>query len=315
MKKSLLSTVAAAFMAACIIFSAGAAQAKVYKFVMPVPEGLSIGSVATMLKSASSVLEKKCGFQIDVTEYKYSYLDPVIPNILDKMNKGELDFAMVFPTEYYIYATTKKSNAKPLFSISMFNKPTYNMCFYTRKSDNVTGIGQLRGKVWGGARTKNARYLLHFNGVDEPMAKFFKTLKFVREENAADMLDALLSKKLDVFTLPDYQVKMITNTNAVKYKDIASFSCQEYEHNWIIVVRKGVPEEDAAKLKAAFLAAHKDRDFANFAFLLTAIKGKFIDINVGEFKNTGKIAKLWTSTDWLKEENDFLKKNKQYFMK
>jgi ABC-type phosphate/phosphonate transport system substrate-binding protein len=308
-KLTILTMITALCVAACITLSAGPASAKTYKFMMPVPEGLSIGSVATMMKNASSALEKITGYKIEVLEYKYSYLDPVIPTLLTKINKGELDFAMVFPTEYFIYVKTKGTIAKPLFSVNMFGKPVYNICFYTRKSDNITSASQLRGKVWGGARTKNARFLMHEGGIDEPIAKFFKTLKFMREESAGELLDALLAKKIDVFTLPDYQVKMITNTNGVKYKDVAAVKCTEYEHNWIIVYRKGMPEEDAMKLKSAFLSASKNKDFAQFQFLLTAIKGKFVEINVNEFKNTGKIAKLWQTTDWIKEENEYLKKN------
>jgi ABC-type phosphate/phosphonate transport system substrate-binding protein len=302
----ILATAAAVVL--CVALFSGEASAKTYKFVVPVMEGLGDASFSKIFERMSRTLTQKTGYPVDWFAYKYDYPDKVTNTVLDKMNKGEIDFAMVVPTEYYAYAKNRKTNSKPLFSITMFGKPTFNLCFYVRKGDGITSAAQLRGKTWGGAVTRSARFLMHENGIDEPMARFFKALKFEREVSISALFESLLSRDIDVFTLPDFMVKMSIGADA-SYREITGIGCKEYEHHWIIVYRKGIPEDDATKMKTVFLRMDRDKDFAELQFLLKAVKGKFIDINASEFKVTAKVANYWEKYDWLKEEDEFLKKN------
>jgi ABC-type phosphate/phosphonate transport system substrate-binding protein len=293
----------------CLLLCAGAATAKEYKFIVPVPKNFSMGSLATILKNMEKAIEKSTGFKINVIEYSYPYDEDPIKYVLDKMNNNEADFAMIWPMEYLMYMLTKKkTNAIPLFSLNMFGKPTYQACAYTRKSDGITSLEQLRGKIWGGTRTRFGRYLLYSNNIDEPLNKFFKTLQFIPDENTAALFDALLSKKIDTFMVTDYQVKMIINTDK-RFKEIVTLACADYDHNWIIAYRKGVPEEDANKLKNLFLNAEKSPDFAQFKFILSAIKGKFVEVDLKNLRQTKKVAELIIKNGWFKEEMAFLKAN------
>ena len=285
------------------------AQAKTYKFVMPTPKGLSMGSMVNLLKDMGKAIEKKTGLPVQVVNDEYTYFDLPVDDVLKQMNKKQVDFAMVFGIDFVRFASKSKVNAAPLFAISMFGKPYYQVCMYTRKSDNIKSAAGLKGKIWGGVKSKNARYIMHENGIDVPMAKFFSKLDFIPEENITLLLDALITRKIDAFTVPNYQVDMTKNANK-KYSDVTGVACTEYEHNWFIVYNKDtVSKADADKVKQAFMVAHKDNEFSQFRFLLTAVKGRFVPFDPQNMKTTIKIAKLLDKYDWDEEENAFIKKH------
>jgi ABC-type phosphate/phosphonate transport system substrate-binding protein len=305
----LLSAIAAAFALALALACARPARAQSYSCVMPVPKGLSIGSIAQLTKNAGDAINKKTGLDIDVQEYPYTYLDEPMFTLLDKLNKDKIDFLMVFPVDYMRYKIANpKDKSIPLFTVNMFGRPTHDVCFYTRASDNMSKASDLKGKTWGGVRLRYVQYLLHEFNIDTNPNAFFGKLEFVREENIADMLDLLLKGGVDVITMPTYQVNMVMNADK-KYKAVKSFGCKEYEHNWIFVYRKGVPKEHAEALKNAFLGAHKDREFMQFKFLLTAIKGRFEAVDIKNLKNSIKIAKLMNKYKWRAIESDYIKKH------
>jgi ABC-type phosphate/phosphonate transport system substrate-binding protein len=294
----------------CLIIMTASSPAKAteYTLVMPVPKNLSMGSVAQIFKNMQKAIEKNTGLTVNVIEYKYGYTEDPYAVILDKMNKNDVDFVMVTPVDYLMYLMKKKSNAFPLFTFTMFGKPTYQACVYVRKSDNLTGMEQLRGKIWGGTRMRMTRYMMYLKTIDLPLNKFFKTLIFIPDDNITDLFTALLGKKIDTFSAPDYQVKMVINTDK-KFKDIAPLFCSDYDHNWIILHRKGIPEEDLRKIKNVFLTADKNPEFAQFKFILTAVKGKFAPVDLNNLKVSKKIAELTLKNGWRNEEQAFYKAN------
>ena len=206
----------------CLISIAAVSQVmdNIYSIVLPVPKTLTMGSFAEIFKSMDKAIEENAGFKNNITIYEYSYTDDPYTVVLDKMNKNEVDFTLVPPMEYLIYLLKKKSNSYPLVTINMFGKPTFQACAYVRKSDNLTGMEQLRGKIWGGARGfRMTRYLLYLKKIDLPLNKFFKSTIFMPDDTITDMFNALLSKKIDSFSAPDFQVKMAVNSDK-KFKDI-----------------------------------------------------------------------------------------------
>lgn len=289
------------------------ASAETYTFIMPVPKNLSIGSIAQLTKNAGAAINKKTGLNIVVQEYEYSYLDEPMFKLLDKLNAGQLDFLLAFPADYMRYKIKNpKDKSLPLFTVSMFGRHTHDVCFYTRASDGMSKPADLKGKSWGGARLRYPQYLLHEAGIDADPNKFFGKLAFMQEENINEMLDRVLKGDIDAISMPTYQVNMVINADK-KYKAIKSFGCKEYEHNWIIVYRKGIPKEHAEALKDAFLTAHKNKEFAQFKFLLTAIKGRFEAVDIQDLKNSIRIAKLMNKYKWIDKETAYLKKYKDKF--
>lgn len=298
-----------ALLALVLLAASAAHAAQPFTFVMPTPEGLSMGSMDALLKDVGKAIKNKTGIDVNVVNKEYTYLENPMADVLADMNAGKTDMAMVFAIDYVTYASKNKINAVPLFAIQMFGKTSYDVCFFTRKEDNIKSAADLKGKIWGGVKSKNARYLMHLDGVDKPMAGFFSKLVYLPEENVVNLLDALLDKKIDVFTVPNYQVNMTRSTNK-KYSQVADVSCHEYEHNWFIVYNKDtMSKEQANKIKDAFLGAHKDAQFAQFRFLLTAVKGRFMTMDVKNLKNTVKIVKYLDKYDWDEEERAFIKKN------
>ena len=285
------------------------AHAAEYIMKMPVPKDLSIGSIASIMRNVSSAIEKKTGVKLTVQDHEYTHLTEPVDEMLDLMKKKEIDFAMVFANEYLRYHLDKGSNAMPLFSIEMFGKPYRNMCVFTRKDEMPASAAGLKGKTWGGAGTRNARYILYKNGIEpKTLGSFFGDMVFLKDSDIATMFDAILSNKVDLVTMPDYQAQMTINANP-KYKKLDKGFCQKYEHNWLFVYRKDIPEDDVRKLKKVFLKAHKDPEFAQFKFLLTAVKGKFISVDEDALKRTMKIAQLAIEKGWYKEERTFIKNN------
>lgn len=310
MSRMYRTTAAAAFQALLlVILIAAAASAKEYMFQMPVPKGISIGSVPKLLRSASAVLEKKTGVKITVEDYTYEPTEDPIEVLLKNLDDGKVQFAMVFAIEYTRYKRKhEKTKAVPLFTVEMFGKTTYDICMCTRKASKIKSVKKLKGKTWGGGHTTYANYILYKNKIKTAPEKFFEKMIYIPDENIMNVFDALLAKKIDVTFMTDYQIDMVRNTDK-KYQKIKKTKCVEYEHNWIIVVSKDVPKKDAGALRKAFLGAHKDKDFAQFRFLLTAIKGKFVPFESSKLKNSEKIGKLFDKYDWREKEKDFLKKN------
>jgi hypothetical protein len=285
------------------------ARAADYIMEMPVPKNLSIGSIGSIMRNMSSAIEKKTGIKLTVRDHEYTHLTEPVDEMLALMKKGEIDFAMVFANEYLRYYMTEGSNALPLFTIEMFGKPYRDMCVYTRKGEMPRDAGNFKGKAWGGAATRNARYILYQNKINpKEITSFFGKMVFLTESDIATMFDAVLDRKVDLVTMPDYQAQMTINTNP-KYKNLDKGFCEKYEHNWLFVYRKGVPEDDTKKLKKVFLSAHKDPEFAQFKFLLTAVKGKFVAVDEESLKRTKKIAQLGIDNKWYEEERKFIKAN------
>ena len=312
MKRMLKATAAVAVIIACITLAAGlsfAKKKKTYKFVMPVPEGLSMGSIPKLLQSTSDVIEKQTGLKIEVKERKYKSDDDVVFDILADLDKKKLDFAMVMAMDYTRYKNKHKDTlARPLFTVEMFKKTTYDVCMCTLKDSKISSPKKLKGKVWGGSHLTYTGYLLYKYKVKTDMDKFFKKMIYIPDENITNLMDALVDGKIDAFIMPDYQIDMSINTNK-KYRAIKKSHCKEFEHNWIIVYRKGVSKTSAKKLKKVFLGAHKDRDFAQFQFLLKAIQGKFVSYDSKNMKTTKKVAKLVDKYGWREQEKKFYKKN------
>ena len=313
-KRNPYRTMAACLAAAlclCLLAAAGLAKksSKTYTFKMPVPKGLSMGSIPKLLQSAEDAIEKKTGMRIKVVEHPYAPMDDPVPDMLSDMDKKKLDFAMVFAVEYLRYKNKhKKLKARPLFTISMFGKTTYDVCVWTRKDDNIKKVKDLKGKTWGGSHTTYASYLLYKNKIKTDLDDFFGDMEYIADENVTDVMDPLLKKKIDVFIMPDYQVDMVRNADK-KYRAIDKSHCTEFEHNWLVVYRKGISKSGVKKFKKAFLNAHKDRDFRQFEFLMKAIEGRFVDYDSKKMKTSNKVAKLMDKYKWRDKEKAFMKKN------
>lgn len=276
---------------------------------VPVLQGLSVGSLSKLLKELAAVISKKTGYDIQIKELSYKKGDDeaVFLNLLKEMKAGA-DFGYVFsPLLYIKYEKQAADVMAPAIALMLDNSKATRVCAYVRKSSPYKSISELKGKNYGGLHTMQMRYLMHVGGVDSPLKSFFGKAAYIDDTTVSIPFDALLSSRIDVYAAPSYVGKMVFNSNK-KYPDgIRELSCAEYEHSWTFYYRKGTPKQIVDKITAEMLKVNKDKDYNQFKFMLSAIKGQFASSDLSELKKTREIAALVAKFGWDKEENEFNK--------
>lgn len=297
--------------AAFVIFHSAAANAeKTYKFIMPLSAGLSMGSTTQLVKGIGDALTHRVGVKIEMKEYKYTREKDIPTIAMNWAKNGETDFTLLSPRDYLAIQKKDKDLFKPFVTITFFGKPTTNICMYTRKGENLKTIASVKGKRWGGTSTIPARFMMYKAGTNKPLAEYFASpLQFIEDENIANVMNSLVSKKIDVFIIQNFQVDMAKNADSKKYAAIEANNCMEYDHSWLFVYKRGTPDDIVKKVKAAFLNAHNDKEFAQFKFLFTAIKGHFVEFDPAKLKVSTEVFDLMNKYGWETEEKNFIKKN------
>lgn len=310
MKKIILIISFAALMATVISpVSAVAAEPKVYKFVVPVLDEFGFSMFPALIQGVSDVVEKKTGIRIVTEQLDYTYIDDPVSKILDRMNAGEIDSALVFPWDYNNYLLHNRSNATPMFGMEVFGNNRYDICLFTRKEDKITKIEQLKGKTWGGVHTHHARFLLYKAGIDATTEKFFGKRKFVSEAQIRKILDKLLNKEIDVFTISSTMADLYFKSNRKELEKININSCEIFMNNYFIVYNENMPREDVRKLKKVFLNMHNDPEFASYRNLMTVTDGKFVDLDLIDIYDSMKLSFVADEQGWMEEEREYIKKN------
>lgn len=286
-----------------------AAAEEKYTIVIPVVQGLSVGSLSNIMKDMASVISRKTGYDIQIKEisYKKGEDDEVFLNVLKAM-KGGAQFGLVqSPLRYIKYEKQAAEVMASAFTMLLNNKKQSFTCGYVRKSSPYKSAADLKGKTYGGLHTMEARAFLHGNGIDSSMKDFFGKSIFVDDTTITAPFDALLSNKIDVHITLSYIGQMALNASK-KYADgVREFGCTEYEQNWIFFYKKGTNKTVVDKLTSEMLKANTDKDYAQFKFMLTAIKGKFVPFEPKDLKKTRELAALVAKYGWDKEEKEFLK--------
>lgn len=307
MKRFFHTTIAAFAVLLIVAATAAAAEGgKTYKIIFPIANGLSIGSTSQMVKEIGNATRKRTGLSIEMTEFRYQRDLDVAKSMMDLVKKNNLDFALISARDFARIDKKNKGVLVPMATITFFGKPVTSACMYTRKADNIKSAGDLKGKVWGGTSMIPVRYLLIKSGIKTPMKQFFGKQVFIIDENITNVMNALLDKKIDVFALQSLQFDMAKNADK-KYAAIEPQFCAEYEHSWILVARNNVPSDVVEKVKTVFLNSYKDKEFAQFKFLFTAIKGRFIAFDPTKMKATEEVLSLMEKNNWEKEDMAFIK--------
>jgi ABC-type phosphate/phosphonate transport system substrate-binding protein len=285
------------------------APAKDYVMLVPMVEGLAEGSFAKVLKEFTATVSKKTGIPLRMEDMKYSKGAKIGKKVLDMVKAGKADVAQMNGLDYLMIKKDVDEVMYPVFSMTLMKKPYTEACAFVRADSSYKTIADLKGKKWAGTDTMHARYLMHIEGIDKPMAEFFGSMAYLLDSDTTKPLDALLAGKMDVYITSGFVVDMVRNANKDYAKGIRELKCAEYEHNWIFLASKNMDKEDIKTLVKTILRAHKDKDFAQFQFMLTAIQGNFIPFKAEEMETTKKILKLALDKGWLKEEQAWLKKN------
>ena len=293
----------------CLTVAARPAQEKEYRCMIPTSTLFADGTFKSIFSPMAKAIFDTSGLHIKFQEYRF-IAGTNFPShkILDLMNKRQLDFGMVFSQDYLRYLLKQPSNALPALTITSFGKPTSHVCAFTRKDDNISSLEQTRGKVWGGNVMIPSYYLLYKSGFDMPLDRYFSRIIFIPPMPQTLVYDELISKKVDVIIDNDLGLKTFKSTKP-SYNNIRSVACWEYDHMWILVYRKGLPDEVVKKLKGALLTAHVNKAFASLKFLFTIVQGHFVEVDLKNLKTTKEIVELALEKGWYEEEQKFFKAN------
>ena len=313
MRRLTAFTILAAMCAALVLGTCGrAAAAEKYNFGVTVLKGLSMGSLSQMMKELAKVLSKKINADVAVKEMPYEKGgdEVIFQKVLKEMKAGKLDFALVqSPMQYLKYKAQADAAMTPFFAMAINGKPGGRVCAFVNKNSTAKTIADLKGKTYGGSHTLQMRVLMNSENINVPMKSFYKNVVFIDDTDLTNPMNALINNKIDVYSTISYLGDMARGANKEYLTNIKVLKCADFEHNWIFVHRKGVSPEVVEKVRTIMINAHKDKDFNQFKFMMTAIKGKFVGFDPANLKTTAKLVELNKKYGWEKEEHTFIKSN------
>ena len=319
--KSKTTVRTATILLALALLGATASAGTSLRFFLPISRGMAGGSFSKLLDKLAVKLGETTGFSIDYVEEPYTLGFRVNDITFKQMKAGNADITYVNSLEYVEEEKKWDGLFVPAFTL-IVNKTYYNeFCMYAKKGSGIKSVAGSRGKVWGGMNTVPTRLLLHENGIDEPLAKFFSSTKFVNESPVTNLIDAQAAGDMDVFTAIKGQMELSGGGSSavpaaggaekknqpITYETIA---CTEGDHGWIFGFNRKVPQEAILKITKSITSVHSDKNFSEFQFMFMAIKGKFAKFNPENLKRTREIAALKKKLGWDKEMAEFFKKAK-----
>ncbi len=305
--KSVGRLVSAVFFFAAVCLCARPAQAgKQYTFLIPIAEGFSFGAMQNILKDVGKIVTAKIGIPVQAKERIFKHGFELNKMVLDDFKSGKGDFAYIYSQDYLRFPEVKAA-VVPMFTFTVNNKTSSLVCAYTRASDGIKSPQQLKGKKWGMNVLLPTYWWLFKNGLKDEPKKFFGDMKYMEDNPVTDILDKLLANKIDVFVVTNPTVDMAMNADAKYGKGVARVGCVEYDHNHVFVAGKEVSPGEVDKMSAAFLGAHKDKQFQRFWFVLKAIKGHFVPLEEKNLAGTKELVKQAQKAGWYDKEKAFLK--------
>lgn len=294
------------------------AEEPTYTFIIPVDKGLAETSFVKVLSDVTVTMNEITGLNFKVVKPVYEVGENATEVVMKALKDNTAQMGYVNAMEYaeYIERNPKSDIFQPEFTITMDKKKYSEICMYVANGGPVDDVAKTRGLKWGGSDTVPTRLILYEKGIDEPLAGFYKSVKYVETSPVVKVVDALVAGDIDVFVAIKAHLKMSgkviatgdkgKGSKGIPYKEIY---CTPYENNWIFGYRKDVPQEVSGKITKAMLGAHKNKAFEKFKFLFIAVNGNFVPFNFDEdFKRSREIVKLKAAKGWEKERLGFWKK-------
>ena len=243
--------------------------------------------------------------------YKKGEVESIFLKTFKVVKDGKADFMMVqSPIQYMKFKSQVDALMVPIVSVALDSKKTSTVCAYVKKDSPYKTMADLKGKVWGGVHTMEARALMNSEGINTPMKEFYKDILYVDDSVLADPFNELKAGKINVYTTLSYIANMVIGSNKEYSTTIRSLACAEYEHNWILFAKKTVPKEIVDKLKTELFVVHKKKDYAQFKIVMVAVKGRFLEFDPAALARTAQLAALSKKYGWEKEEQEFVKKKR-----
>ncbi|GEM_PF-1468015 len=288
-----------------VLFNARAQAREKYVLKLPVIEGFATDKLMTMFQDMARVISKKIDADITVDKLTFRHGERMVA--VRDLETGAADFAYLNGIEFAEYQKSGKKDLMMLFTLSMNKSTILKQCLYVRKGEIMT-VEALRGKKWGASQLLPTRFLLHKKGVNEPLEKFFSSVRFVSDAPIPNIVAALNSKEIDVFSAAESAVRLSGELNK-KTATFVPLYCEPFESTWVFVARSGVPSTVALKLRDIMTTAHRNQEFNNFKFAFAMIDGNFTALDERAKNLNDSTYEIIRKNGWLKEEEAFIKKH------
>ncbi|MFC1474906.1 hypothetical protein ACFLQK_02565, partial [bacterium] len=224
-----------------------------YTIAVPMVDGLDATNLKGYLDKMAIILSKKLGAEIKTKPLVYRYGDSVMDMVLDDFEAGNSDLGYVYGREYAAYRNKGDDQLVPLFTLAMFKSTIMKQCFYTRIGE-FESVADLRGKKWAGSTYLPARYMLYSQEIDEPLDKFFGSINYISDAPLKNMTERMRSGELDVFSSYDIIMKVSGETDK-KDAFLEPLYCNDYDHTWVFVARRGVSSDILERMRTIVLNA------------------------------------------------------------
>ncbi len=289
----------------CVFFNERSDAREKYVLKLPVIEGFATDKLMTMFQDMARVISKKIDADITVDKLTFRHGERMVA--VRDLETGAADFAYLNGIEFAEYQRTGKKDLMMLFTLSMNKSTILKQCLYVRKGEIMT-VEALRGKKWGASQLLPTRFLLYKKGINEPLEKFFSSVRFVSDAPIPNIVAALDSKDIDVFSAAESAVRLSGELNK-KTATFVPLYCEPFESTWVFVARSGVPSTVALKLRDIMTTAHRNQEFNNFKFAFAMIDGNFTALDERAKNLNDSTYELIRKNGWLKEEDAFIKKH------
>ncbi|HOY64298.1 MAG: ABC transporter, phosphonate, periplasmic substrate-binding protein [bacterium ADurb.Bin236] len=289
----------------CVFFTERSEAREKYVLKLPVIEGFATDKLMTMFQDMAKVISQKIDADITVDKLTFRHGDRMVA--VRDLETGAADFAYLNGMEFAEYQKSGKKDLMMLFTLSMNKSTILNQCLYVRKGEIMT-VEALRGKKWGASQLLPTRFLLYKKGINEPLEKFFSSVRFVSDAPIPNIVGALDAKDIDVFSAAESAVRLSGELNK-KSATFAPLYCEPFESTWVFVARSGVPSPVALKLRDIMTTAHRNPEFNGFKFAFAMIDGNFTALDERAKKLNETTYELVRKNGWLKEEDAFIKKH------
>ena len=276
-------------------------------FLFPADQIMAGQSTESLMKRLAEIITKKLGQPFVIDKLNLKPNENRLELTLSKFKKKEADFSYIPSMVYTENQKRVDELARPIATMTIDNKTHSSVCFYVRKGDNITKVAGLKGKKWGGNVLYHSRLVLHDNGFDMPVEKYFGEMKYYPDTDYKIWIQALLSGKIDTFANLPSTMRIVLPGVEGGIK-IVPVGCVENDYNWIYLVRRGIPDSFATKLSSVLFKAHKDKDFKEFGFVFAMLKGHFAPFESADLERTRQISDMVKKGHWKDEEKAFIKK-------
>jgi len=305
------NTITEALLIAVLLFAfvacpAHSSEQEKYVVAIPFIEGMGETSIGNLIKDIVKEMGNKLNVKTEFRAISYRHGDNTLKLVVDKFKSGEADISFIYGNEYAQYLDSGEDVFVPMFVLSVAKQIVLPVCIYTRKGE-YDSIDQLRGKAFGTSNYKPVRYLLYQAGIDEHLDDFFGEVKYISDSPVSNIIDPLVNNEIDAFLAYDSVIR-IGGYYTKKSTPFEPLVCEDYDHTWIFIARKGVDPDIIEKLTKIMVKSDKDPDFAKFQFAFKMVDGKFYPFQEKYFEKAREVYKIIKKNGWMKEEKEFYNK-------